>query len=259
MPFAKLPDAQLRFEWAGPENAPVLLFSNSLGGTLEMWNSQIAEFTKYFRVLRYDTRGHGQSSVTPGPYTIEQLSNDVLHLLDALGLQKVYFCGLSMGGLTGMQLGIQAPARFYKIVLCDTAAKIGTADFWNARIKTVNDAGLKPIASSIAERWLTPPFRAAHPEKVATLQAMLESANLEGYVANCAAVRDADLREGLKAIRVPVLVVAGTHDPVTTPADGHLLADTIPGARYAELSAAHLSNIEAQTDFNREVIAFLRA
>jgi 3-oxoadipate enol-lactonase len=259
MPFAKLPDGHLHYEWAGPERAPVLLFSNSLGATIQMWEPQIAECAKYFRVLRYDTRGHGQSAVTAGPYTIEQLSNDVLHLLDVLGLQQVNFCGLSMGGLTGMHLGFHASKRFHKIVLCNTAAKIGTEENWNARIKAVGEVGIKILASSIVERWLTAPYRAEHLSETAALQAMLESANPAGYIANCAAVRDADERGTLSAVKVRTLVVVGTHDPVATPADGRFLVENIPGAKFIELAAAHLSNIEAQSDFNREVVAFLRA
>jgi 3-oxoadipate enol-lactonase len=259
MPFAKLPGAQLHYEWSGPEHAPVVLFSNSLGGTLEMWNYQVAEFSKDFRVLRYDTRGHGQSSVTPGPYTIEQLSNDVLHLLDALQLEKVCFCGLSMGGTTGMFLGAHATRHLQKIVLCNTAAKIGTAESWNARIKAVREFGMKSIASAVIERWMSAAFRKTHPAEASAALAMLEAANPQGYAANCAAIRDADLSQSLHNVGVPTLVVAGTRDSVTTPADARFLADNIPGAGYVELVAAHLSNIEAQADFNREVLSFLRA
>ena len=259
MPFAKLTDGHLHYEWTGPERAPALLFSNSLGATLQMWNPQLAECTKHFRVLRYDTRGHGQSVVTPGPYNIDQLGKDVLQLLDALGLQKVYFCGLSMGGLTGMHLGVHAAARLHRIVLCNTAAKIGAAETWEARIKAVNEVGIRPIAPSIVERWLTPAYREAHRAEHTALQTMLEGVNTAGYIANCAVIRDADERSTLNAIKTPTLVVSGTHDPVTTPADGHFLAENIPGAKYVELPAAHLSNIEAQDDFNREVLAFLRA
>jgi 3-oxoadipate enol-lactonase len=193
-----------------------------------------------------------------GPYTIEQLSSDVLHLLDALKLQQVYFCGLSMGGVTGMHLGAHAPARFHKIVLCNTAAKLGTPEMWNTRIKTVNEASMKAVASSIIERWFTFAYRAAHATETATFVAELERANPQGYVANCAAVRDADETQNLKQVKVPTLVVSGTHDLVTPPAEGRFLADNIPGARFTELSAAHLSNIEAQNDFNREVLQFLR-
>ncbi len=259
MPIAKLPDVELHYEWSGPEDAPVVLFSNSLGTTLRMWDVQIADFTQHFRVLRYDTRGHGQSTVTPGPYSIEQLSNDVLRLLDLLQLTQVHFCGLSMGGTTGQFLGSHSPTRFNKIVLCSTAAKIGTPESWNARISTVQQNGMKAIASAVIERWFTAPYRSSHPAEIATMQSMLENANPAGYAANCAAVRDADLTPSLSSIKAPTLIVSGTHDPATTPADGRILAKLIPDARFAEVPAAHISNIEAQTSFNREVLSFLLA
>ncbi len=259
MPFAKLPDAHIHYEWSGTETSPVLVLSNSLGTTLRMWDAQLADFSQHFRILRYDTRGHGQSSVTPGPYTIEQLGHDVLHLLDNLQLLRVCFCGLSMGGMIGMFLGAHASSRFEKIVLCSTAAKIGTSESWKSRIDAVEQGGMKAVASSVIERWFTPPFRASHAAQTATMLSMLENTDPAGYVAGCAAVRDFDQRTGVAEARVPTLVLSGTHDPVTTPTDGRFLAEHIPGARFVELSAAHISNIEAQSEFNREVLSFLRA
>lgn len=259
MPIAKLPDVDLHYEWSGPGQAPVLIFCNSLGTTLRMWEAQVADFSKHFRVLRYDTRGHGQSTVTPGPYTIEQLSKDVVHLLDALQLKQVYFCGLSMGGTTGLFLGSHFSSRFHRLVLCSTAAKIGTAEGWNTRIATVQKEGVKAVASAVIERWFTTSYRAAHQQEIAAMQAMLETAPPAGYAANCAAVRDADLRQSLSTIHLPTLIISGTYDPATTPADGRFLAEHITGARFVELSAAHISNIEAQAAFNREVLSFLLA
>jgi 3-oxoadipate enol-lactonase len=259
VPLAKVKDAQIHYQWNGPEQAPVLLFSNSLGTTWRMWDPQVSDFSKSFRLLRYDIRGSGDSTITAGPNSIAQLSWDVVRLLDVLSLDQVHFCGLSMGGMTGMFLGANAPKRFHKIVLCNTAAKFGTPATWNGRINAVREGGMKAVASSVIERWLTPGFRAAHPADTTAAQAMLESANPDGYVANCAAVRDADLRATLGDVQVPALVLAGLHDPVATPADGRFLADRIPGAGYAEVSAAHLSNLEAQAEFNRKVLDFLTA
>ena len=259
MPFAKFEDLQIYHEWDGHADAPVLVFCNSLGTNLRMWDPQIADFSKHFRVLRYDTRGFGASSVTPGPYSIAQLSRDLVHLLDALQISRAHFCGLSMGGMVGMFLGANAPKRFHNIALCNTAAKFGTPETWNARITAVQSGGMKAVASAVIERWLTPAYRAAHPAETASALAMLESANPVGYIANCAAVRDMDLSEELAAVQVPALVLAGSHDPVATPADGHFLAERIPGARYAEVPAAHLSNLEARDDFNRTVLKFLGA
>jgi 3-oxoadipate enol-lactonase len=224
-----------------------------------MWDPQLPELRKKLRVLRYDTRGHGQSSLTPGPYSIEQLGRDVMALLDALDLDRVHFCGLSMGGMIGMWLGANAPERLNKLVLCNTAAKIGTSEVWNARIEAVRKNGMKSVASAVVERWFSPAFREKPPATVSSTLKMLEAANPEGYAACCAAIRDFDFREQLSRIRVPTLVIAGAHDPSTPPADGRFLADQIQGAQYAELDAAHLSNIEAQDRFNNEVAKFLNS
>jgi 3-oxoadipate enol-lactonase len=234
-----------------------LVFCNSLGTTLEMWEPQMAVFAKHFRVLRYDSRGHGLSSVPPGPYTVEQLADDVVHLLDAQKLERVLFCGLSIGGMTGMRLGTVAAERFDKIVLCNTAAKIGTAETWNARISTVQKGGMKAVASGVIERWLTADYRAMHPVETARGIAMLENANPEGYVASCAAVRDMDQRETITEIRVPTLALSGTNDAVTPPSEGRFIAERVPGAQFKEVKAAHLSNWEAAEEFNREVSHFL--
>jgi 3-oxoadipate enol-lactonase len=259
MSFIEVADCKIHYASSGAASAPVLLLSNSLGTTFSMWDGQVPTFEKHFRVLRYDTRGHGQSSVTPGSYSAEQLGKDVLSLLDALQIDSVYYCGLSMGGMIGMWLGTNAPERLHKLVLCNTAAKFGTAEGWNTRIETVRKGGMNSIATGVIERWFTPAFRASHPAEVAAVQRSLESINPEGYTANCAAVRDFDHRASLSNIRVPTLVIAGAQDPATPPSEGRFIAEHIPGARYVELSAAHLSNIEARDAFNREVSSFLLA
>jgi len=257
MPFAQLKDVRIHYDLAGPADAPVLVFSNSLGETLSMWEPQKPVFQKQYRVLSYDTRGHGQSSVTPGPYTIEQLARDVLALLDELHIDRVYFCGLSMGGQTGMSLALNAANRFHKLVLCNTAAKIGSPEIWNPRIEAVRKGGMKSISSGVMERWFSAEYSAKSPDVVASTKLTFEGANHEGYVANCAAIRDFDARETISAIPIPTLVIAGTHDVATTPAEGHYLADHIAGARYVELNAAHLSNIENRDRFNTELSTFL--
>jgi 3-oxoadipate enol-lactonase len=257
MPLAQLEDAGIHYDLVGPATAPVLVLSNSLGTNFTMWDPQMPVLHKQFRVLRYDTRGHGQSSVTPGPYSIEQLARDVLGLLDKLRLDRVHLCGLSMGGQTGMWLALNAPARLNKLILCNTAAKIGTAEVWSSRIEAVRQGGMKSISTAVMERWFSASYRASSPDVVATTKLMLEGANPDGYIANCAAVRDFDARETIAAIGVPTLVIAGTHDAATTPPDGRYLADRIPGARYVELNAAHLSNIGDRDRFNSEVSSFL--
>ena len=259
MPFVKSGDAQIHYALEGPSGAPALIFSNSLGANYSMWDPQAHAFEKNFRVLRYDTRGHGQSSSTPGPYSIEQLSKDVLAMLDALKLERVTFCGLSMGGMIGMWLGANAPERLHKIILCNTGATIGNVAGWNTRIETVRKNGMKSVASAVLERWFTPAFRANSPSTVLSTQKMLEATNAEGYASCCAAVRDFDFRAELGKIRVPTLVIAGAHDPATPPADGRFIADNVSGAQYVELNAAHLSNLEDQDRFNKELAAFLNA
>jgi 3-oxoadipate enol-lactonase len=257
MPCVELKDLKVNYALEGRSGAEVLVLSNSLGTNYSMWDRQVPEFLKTLRVLRYDTRGHGQSSVTPGPYSIEQLGKDVLGLADAVGVERFHFCGLSMGGMIGMWLAANAPERVNKLVLCNTAAKIGTVETWNARIEAIRKDGMKPMAAAVVERWFTAAFREKDRATVARTQKMLEEANPEGYAANCAAVRDFDFRERLGEIRKTSLVISGKHDPATTPADGRFLAEHIAGARYAELNAAHLSNIEDGERFTKEVSTFL--
>jgi 3-oxoadipate enol-lactonase len=259
MPFAELKDVRIRYELDGPENVPVLMFSNSLGADVTMWTPQLPAFSKDFRILRYDKRGHGQSSVTPGPYTIEQLGKDVVALLDSLQIDRVNFCGLSMGGSTGLWLGLNAPQRLTKLVLCNTGAKIGNAEGWNTRIETVRKSGMKGISAGVMERWFTAKFREAEPAQVDRVQKVLEGHNPEGYVACCAAVRDFDCRELVAGIHTPTLVIAGSHDPATPPALGHFLAEKISGARCVELDASHISNMEQPERFTAELRRFLAA
>ena len=256
MPVAHINNVHLHYEIQGQANAPALILSNSLGANFFMWDAQLPELRKHFRVLRYDARGHGQSEVTPGPYTFEQLARDVLALADSINIDKFSFCGLSMGGVTGLWLALHAAKRLHKLVLCSTGAKIGTADAWNARIEAVRKSGTKSIAAATMERWFTARFREREPQTVARIQKTLEDTNTEGYIACCEALRDADFREQVASISVPTLVISATHDPAAPPSDGKFLAKQIPGTRYVELDAAHLANIEQQKQFTQEVSTF---
>jgi 3-carboxy-cis,cis-muconate cycloisomerase len=257
--FIALPGVRTHYRWNGPGDKPVLLLSNGLGTNLNMWEPQVPEFAKYFRLLRFDQRGHGQSAVPPGPYSIEQLGSDVVALLDALGIEHCCFCGLSMGGMIGQWLGVNAPERLTTLVLCNTAAKIGTHESWNTRIELVLKGGVEAAVPLVLERWFTPAFLESAPELVARTRKMLVSTPAEGYVANCAAIRDMDQRARVGGIRVRTLVIAGSEDRVTPPREGRYLADTIAGASYIELPAAHLSNVEAPDKFNSAVLEFLVA
>ncbi len=264
MPFVDVGELRTHYALTG-DKEPVLLLSNSLGTDFSMWDPQMAELERHFRILRYDTRGHGKSlvassvapPVTPGDYTIEQLGRDVLGLLDSLRLDRVHFCGLSMGGMIGIWLGIHAPTRLHRLVLSNTAARIGTKEMWNARIATVRKDGMKSVAAAVIERWFTPGFRASFPQKVAQAQRMLENTSPEGYAACCAAIRDIDQRETVLRIKTPTLVIYGGSDPVTPASDAQFLTDRIRGAVRVELPAAHLSNVEQAAAFTEAVSNFL--
>jgi 3-oxoadipate enol-lactonase len=257
MTFITINQERFHYRFDGPSEAPLLILSNSLGTNLSMWNSQIPAFAEQFRVLRYDTRGHGQSIVSPGPYSVEQLSRDVVAMLDLLNISRVHFCGLSLGGMIGIWLGVHAPARLHRLILCNTAAKIGTAEVWNARIATVHEKGMSAISPVVLERWFTKSFAAREPRLMDDLLGMLNACDPVGYAAACAAVRDMDQCESLPRVAVPTLVIAGAQDPVIPPSEGKLLAERISGAEYAELDAAHLSNVEAAPAFTMRVLAFL--
>jgi 3-oxoadipate enol-lactonase len=208
-------------------------------------------------VLRYDTRGHGQSSATPGEYSIELLGRDVIALLDHLGVGTAAFCGLSLGGFIGQWLGANAPQRLNKLILANTAAKIGTAQTWNNRIREVELGGTSAIADSTLTRWLTESFRNKYPERVAWIKQLLLATSAAGYISCCAAVRDMDFRADVERISVPTLVIAGSVDPVASLADAEFLRDHITGASLTVLPAAHLSNVEAEDAFTSALLTFL--
>jgi 3-oxoadipate enol-lactonase len=259
MPFVESDGARIRYRFDGNERGPVVMFSNSLGTNLSMWDAQVPALVAHFHVLRYDTRGHGQSSITAGPYSIMQLGRDVVRLLDELEIERAHFCGLSMGGMTGMWLGVYAAPRMERLVLCNTAAKIGTPEIWNARIEAVRKGGMAAIAGTVIQRWFTPEFIARAPGAIERTRQMILSTPPEGYVANCAAIRDMDQRETISRISARTLVITGAKDPVTTQTDAQYIVERVAGAKYAELDAAHLSNIEAAERFTQVLVQFLES
>ncbi len=257
MPFALGQGARIHYEIEGPEDGPVLLLSNSLGTDLGMWSPQMPALTTRHRVVRYDSRGHGRSEAPEGPYTIDMLGQDAVAVLDAAGVERALFCGLSKGGMVGQWLGVNAPNRVGRLVLANTAAFIGASEVWNQRIETVRAQGMAAIVPGVIDRWFTKPFQERAPDSVARIRDMLLATDPEGYTACCAAVRDMDQRQAISAISVPTLVIAGRHDLATSPEQGRLIADTVPGARFLELDAAHLSNIEAEAAFTHALLDFL--
>ncbi|ARU04238.1 3-oxoadipate enol-lactonase [Comamonas serinivorans] len=245
----------------GPREAPVLVLSNSLGTTLEMWDAQAEVLSQRLRVIRYDTRGHGGSVVSSGPYSVSELARDVLQILDALGVERAAFCGISMGGITGLALALAAPERLTHVVVANSAAKIGDAAMWRERADLVRREGAKAM-SQLAEtapgRWFTPAFTAAHPEVVQRTQAWIANTAPEGYAACCDALGEADLREPIAAIRTPTLLIAGEVDPTTTVADAQFMQAAIDGAQLRVLPTAHLSNVEAAEAFTQALADFVQ-
>jgi 3-oxoadipate enol-lactonase len=234
----------LHHQIEGPERAPVLVLSNSLGTTLEMWRDQAPALGERFRLVRYDHRGHGGSPVPPGPYALDDLGRDVLALLDSLGAERFSFCGLSIGGMVGMWLASEVPECVERLALCCTAPRFDS-DTYDARARKVRAEGVGPIADAVLERWFTPEFRATRPETVQWARSMLRGTSAEGYAGCCEAVRDADLTNRLKVIRAATLVIAGAEDPVATVDGAESIRDSIPEARLVVIEgAAHLANVE---------------
>lgn len=241
----------------GDERAPVLILSNSLGTDHGMWEPQVAAFARHFRLVRYDRRGHGGSGVPAPPYLMQQLGRDVLAIMDGLNIGKASWCGLSIGGMVGQWLGANAPERFERLVLCNTACFYPDKDAWTARIAAVEKGGLAAVADSVTSRWFTPGFVAREPAQVARLRKMVEDTPLDGYLGCCHAIRDMDHRELLRKISAPTLIIAGRHDVATPVATAELIRDNIPGSRLTVLDAAHISNVEQADRFTTEVLAFL--
>ena len=258
MPTFTSNDAQINYQTFGDATKPALIFSNSLGTNFKMWQAQIDFFQQDFFVICYDTRGHGASSAPQGPYSIDQLGQDVVNLLDHLNVEKAAFCGISMGGLTGQWLAIHRPERFNQVVVCNTAAKIGQEQAWNDRAALVREQGLQPIASTAASRWFTEPFIQSNATVVNNLQNDLAAGSAEGYASCCEALAKADVREQLKNITIPTLVVAGQKDPVTTVADAQYIINHVRSSSLFEINASHISNIEQPKAFNQAIFSFLQ-
>jgi 3-oxoadipate enol-lactonase len=235
------------------------MLSNSLGTNLHMWDDQAPAFAKDFRLVRYDRRGHGQSGVPKGPYSMERLGRDVLAILDTLNIRKANWCGLSMGGMVGMWLGANAPERFSKLVLSNTSSYYADKALWDGRLKFARENGIAAVVDSTLERWFTKEFRARSPQAVERIAGMLRSTQLEGYLACATAVRDMDHRELLPRIKAPTLIIAGRHDPATTPEAAEYIHSRIPGSQLVMLDAAHISNVEQAQSYTRTVLNFLKS
>jgi 3-oxoadipate enol-lactonase len=250
--------AMLNHKLTGPDDGPLLLMGPSLGTNLRMWDSQLA-LADRLRLLRFDHRGHGTSPVPPGPYGLSDLGGDVLALMDALGLERACYCGLSLGGMVGMWLAAHAPERVDRLVLLCTSAHMPPAEAWRERAAAVLQAGsTEAVADAVVDRWLTPGFAATHPEVRADLRAMLVATPPTGYAWCCSAIERMDLRGDLDRIRAPTLVISGANDHATPVARQREIAGSIPGARHEVIgSAAHLAAVEQPNTVNRLLARFL--
>jgi 3-oxoadipate enol-lactonase len=242
----------------GPEGAPVLTLSNSLGTTQELWERQLPAFVQRFRVLTYDHPGHGVSGLPEQPCTVESLSHPLVALLDELGLERVSHCGVSLGGMVGMALALEAPERVERLVLTSTSVYLGPREVWDERARVVRDEGMEAIADDVVGRWFTPDFAREEPETVARFRAMLAAAPTEGYARCCEAIAAWDGRERISAITAPVLVIAGADDRATPVEHAELIASGIPGARVRIVEhAAHLANVAHAGAFTRAALEHL--
>ncbi|MGF7158726.1 3-oxoadipate enol-lactonase [Rhodoligotrophos appendicifer] len=258
MAFKRINDILIHHQSIGPVDGPALVFINSLGTDFRIWDTVVPAFSDRFRVVLYDKRGHGLSDAPGGDYTIEDHANDVIGLLDHLGIEKFSVVGLSVGGFIAQQLALSVPDRIEAVVLCDTAVKIGDAAAWNGRIDAVRAGGIESIAPMILERWFTEPFRAT--EECEGYSHMLVRTPVNGYIGTCAALRDGDFRTEASRIKAPVLCVVGDKDGSTPPDLVRAMADLIPGARFEIIKdAGHLPNIEQPEALIRLMADHLKA
>jgi 3-oxoadipate enol-lactonase len=242
----------------GAADMPVLVMSNSIGTTLHMWDRQIPELSKHFRVLRYDLRGHGASSIPAGAYSLDRLGRDVTELLDALGIERVHFLGLSLGGIIGQWLGIHAPDRIDRLILSNTASYLGPASQFDERIDSVLQAqDMLAIAEMFLANWFPARMLETRDPVVEEFRTMLLAMSREGLAGSYAAVRDADLRRTIALINRPTLVIGGRDDTVTLASHSESIAATVPGSKLVILPAVHLSNIERPEEFMAAVLEFL--
>lgn len=243
----------------GPARAPTVVLSNSLGATLAMWDRNVEELARHFSVVRYDTRGHGKSPVVDGPATIDDLADDVVGLLDHLGLDRVHFVGLSLGGMTGMRLAARNPERVDRLAVLCTAALLAPASNWHDRAATVRREGTGAVADAVVSRWYSPGFLARETSRVAAAVATVAATPAEGYAACCDAIAGMDLTADLPAITAPTLAIAGADDPATPPPHLQNIADSVPDGRVLVVKdAAHLANDEQPATVNPALVAHLR-
>jgi 3-oxoadipate enol-lactonase len=250
--------SSLAAELDPPADAPVLVLGNSMGTTARVWEPQLAQFRRHFRLLQYEYPGHGGSAAPAGPYTIGELGAGVLALLDSHGIGRARYCGISLGGMVGMWLAANAPDRIDALAVCCTSAYLPPARFWAGRAQQARAGGTGSIAEQVVSRWFTPAFAAREPDVPASFVAGLAQVAAEGYAGCCEAIGAMDLRSSLPAITAPTLVIAGSEDPATPPWHGAVIASAIPEARLAVVrGAAHLASVSAPGQVGCALLGFL--
>jgi len=252
--------ARIAFAEQGPADAPPLLLLHALGSDHTLWDREAARLASSFRVLRPDLRGHGASEAPPGPYTLAELAGDVLAVADAAGVDRAHVCGLSLGGMLALWLGIHHPARVRSLVVANSAARIATREIWQARIDAVVQGGMAAVRQAALGRFFSAGFAARHPRIVARAGAVLDRTDPAGYTGCCAALRDADLGGLVSSITAPLLVITGGQDASTPPREGRWLKEQVPRAALVELEeAGHLGNLERPDAFADAIASFLAA
>jgi 3-oxoadipate enol-lactonase len=259
---AKINGIDAYYEIHGKEGAPWLTLSHSLACSVRMWDEQIASFKDRYRILAYDTRGHGNSGAPAGDYTLEQLADDLKGLLDHLKISKTHYCGLSMGGMIGQTFALKYPGILQTLVLADTSSRIPpeVGPMWEERIRVARTQGMQPLVQPTLERWFTPAYRSAHPETMTRVGKLIADTPVAGYVGCCRAIPKLNLTDRLKEIKVPIQIIVGADDQGTPVAMSQAIHENAPGSRLDILpQAAHLSNIEQPAAFDRALREFLPA
>jgi 3-oxoadipate enol-lactonase len=248
----------IHLSMAGPATAPVLIMSHPLGADLSIWERQIEPLSRYFRLLRYDSRGHGRSGAPASPYTMARLGRDVLDVMDALELETANWCGVSLGGMVGQWLGAHAPRRFRRMIFSNTSCYYPDKKSWDDRIEAVKADGTSAVVGSVPSRWFTPAFVDHEAATVKSLQDVLMSMATEGYMGCCEAIKSMDHRDIIGGITAPVLVIAGEHDVATPLAHSEYIHCHIRGSKLVMLKAGHISNLERPAEFSEQVLKFLQ-
>lgn len=259
MPFADINGTRLHYCFDGPEQGPVVMFSNSLASDLSMWKFQVPALVEAgYRVLRYDSRGHGHSEVPEGPYSIEMLTADAVSLIDGLGLDKVHFCGLSMGGMIGQMLGTQYGDRLISLTLSSTAAYMSPKEIWDERIETVRKGGMAVVSDATIDRWFTKTGQTNLASTVEKVKSIILNTPVEGFCACCAAIRDMDQRETIRDIITPTLVLVGENDAGTPVSAAEHIHKRITSSSLTIIpDAAHFVHMEQSSIFNQALLEFI--